>query len=155
MRADRQGYRLPVGYRLLGVIALRARTRWRLYGKRGNEVVTGDRMGPSGGSKTEYRGGNGSAAGFFRSTARTQGRRPRLMPAFLPMGGAGLAPAPMGRAAPTGGLPTPYNTLSKGVGVSYRPSHPRLSAENSGAQGESQRVADAQVDRTVQKAWNE
>jgi len=42
MRADYHGYRLPVGYRLLGVIALRARTRWRLYGKRGNEVVTGN-----------------------------------------------------------------------------------------------------------------
>ena len=74
MRADHQGYRLPVGYRLLGVIALRARTRWRLYGKRGNEVVTGNLVGPSGDSKAEYRGGNRTAAGFFRSTARTQGK---------------------------------------------------------------------------------
>jgi len=42
MRADHHGYRLPVGYRFLGVIALRARTRRRLYGKCGNEVVTGN-----------------------------------------------------------------------------------------------------------------
>jgi len=42
MRADHHGYRLPVGYRFLLVIASRARTRRRLYGKRGNEVVTGN-----------------------------------------------------------------------------------------------------------------
>ena len=42
MRHDPQSYRLPVGYHDLPFIAPRARTRWRLTGKRGNQVVTGN-----------------------------------------------------------------------------------------------------------------
>ena len=42
MMHDPHGYRLPVGYRDSPFIGPRARTR-RLYGKRGNQVVTGNR----------------------------------------------------------------------------------------------------------------
>jgi hypothetical protein len=42
MTPDLCGYRLPVGYHDSPIIAPRAHARWRLTGKRGNEVVTGN-----------------------------------------------------------------------------------------------------------------
>ena len=52
MRSERSCYQLPVCYRVFPLIRPRAHARWRLIGKRGNKVVTGN---------STWNGRNGSA----------------------------------------------------------------------------------------------